>query len=234
MSDEKKYEVSFFKPLSEHAKANKKLIITLALIWAVGVFGFQFALMIFNEPTPEKSYESFKSVWPSAIEDSVDVTLKQDLSKSILAVLGKNIAVKDNHKKVLKTVLSKTVLSMQADSQKAEFNGLPLETQVTVASASIGLQNEGFDKIMVDLLPTSLIKVENQSVSEENQKLLPEIMELYLVHNQSFLTDTTFLGFPFHYWYTGQFLLILFVVLCLIYAKQIDRINSKYDFVEET
>jgi putative solute:sodium symporter small subunit len=87
---------------------------------------------------------------------------------------------------------------------------------------------------MKDLLPSSLIKVENTFLSNEAKIALPEIMKLYLVHNQSFLTDFMFLGFPFHYWYTAQFLLILFVILCLIYAVLIDRMNREYDFIEET
>jgi putative solute:sodium symporter small subunit len=87
---------------------------------------------------------------------------------------------------------------------------------------------------MKDLLPTSIVKVENPSLSAESIKALPEIMKLYLIHNQSFLTDFKFLGFPFHYWYTAQFLLILFVVLCLIYAVTIDKINKEYNVVEGT
>ena len=60
------------------------------------------------------------------------------------------------------------------------------------------------------------------------KKDLDEIMELYLTHNQSFLTDSNFMGFPFHYWYTAQFLLILFVLLCLLYAVLIDKVMIKY------
>ena len=87
---------------------------------------------------------------------------------------------------------------------------------------------------MKDLLPSSLVKVESSALSDESKQALPEIMELYLIHNQSFLTDFKFLGFPFHYWYTAQFLLILFVLLCLYYAVSIDRMNEEYEFVEET
>jgi putative solute:sodium symporter small subunit len=57
-------------------------------------------------------------------------------------------------------------------------------------------------------------------------KALPDMMSYYLTHNQSFLTDTPFLGFPFHYFYTAVFLLVLFVVLCIVY-KHIDRKKIK-------
>jgi len=221
MTNQDKYEVNFFKPLSEHAKGNKKLISRLAIIWAVAVFGFHFLLIFITTPTAEKTLSDFNSVWPQVVEDSSAANeAKQIFAKSVLMVLGKNIAVKDNHKAVLKESLSWSVYSMQ-------------ET-INSAIVSIGLESEGFDKIMRDLLPVSLLKVENASLSVESKKSLPEIMNLYLVHNQSFLTDFKFLGFPFHYWYTAQFLLILFVVLCLIYAVSIDKLNKKHEIVEET
>jgi putative solute:sodium symporter small subunit len=61
---------------------------------------------------------------------------------------------------------------------------------------------------------------------------LPEIMKKYLIHNQSFLTDFKFLGFPFHYFYTAVFLLILFVGLCWIYCVKIDSLNKRLDIAD--
>lgn len=230
MTEHEHYEVNFFKPLSGHAKANKKLISTLAIIWAVAVFGFHFLLIIITTPTAEDTLNDFNSIWPQVVEDtSATIEMKQVFAKSMLMVLGKNIAVKDNHKAVLKESLSWSVYSMQADSLKPFYKSEP-----NIAAASIGLGEDGFDKIMRDLLPTSLVKVENPSLNDKSKKALSEIMQLYLVHNQSFLTDFKFLGFPFHYWYTAQFLLILFVLLCLFYAVSIDMLNKKYEFVEET
>jgi len=230
MTNHEQYEVNFFKPLSDHAKANRNLISTLAIIWAIAVFGFHFLLIWITTPTPEQTLSDFNSVWPQVVEDnSATIESKQIFAKSMLMVLGKNIAVKDNHKAVLKESLSWSVYSMQPDSVKPLYKSEPNN-----AAASIGLSSEGFDKIMKDLLPSSLVKVENASLSDESKQALPEIMKLYLVHNQSFLTDFKFLGFPFHYWYTAQFLLILFVLLCLYYAVSIDRMNEEYEFVEET
>ncbi len=235
MTQKDKYEVNFFKPLTNHAKANTKLIMTLAIIWAVGVFGFQILLMVFNEPTPEANFTKFEQVWPAVVEDdSIALEIKQEFAKVSLAVLGKNIAVKDNHKAHLKEALSWTVYSMQADSMKAVFQNEPNEESIQLAAASIGLSADGFDKLMLDLLPSSLMKIEKPKLSAECKSAIPGIMNLYLVHNQSGLTDFTFLGFPFHYWYTAQFLLIMFVILCLVYAKVIDKMNVKHDFVEET
>jgi len=235
MSNSDQYDVNFFKPLSDHARANTKLIIILASIWAIAVFGFQFLLMFLNEPTPEKSYEIYQSVYPAVVEDaSATLKMKQDFSKSILHVLGKNIAVKDEHKVILKESLTWTVASMQPDSMKTIFTNEPNLTTTVLTVKTLNLQNSGFDKIMIDLLPTSLVKLENYNFPEACKTELPGIMSLYLVHNQSFLTDLNFLGFPFHYWYTAQFLLILFVILCVIYAKSIEKANAKHNFIEET
>ena len=61
---------------------------------------------------------------------------------------------------------------------------------------------------------------------------LDGIMNLYLIHNQSFLTDFRFLGFPFHYFYTAVFLLVLFVLLCIMYAYRIQHLYRKFEMEE--
>lgn len=48
------------------------------------------------------------------------------------------------------------------------------------------------------------------------------------VSGASFLTETQFLGFPFHYWYSSQFLIALFIGLCYVYCKFIDKLESEY------
>ena len=162
MSDDKKYEVNFFRPLSEHAKANKKLILILATIWAVAVFGFQFALIFLGEPTPEKNYAVFESVWPAVIEDgAATVEMKKDFLKTTLAVLGKNIAVKDNHKAVLQNTLSWMLFSMQPDSMKYVFQKDADKESIALATETICLSSTGFDKIMIDLIPYSLKKLDS-------------------------------------------------------------------------
>jgi len=75
------------------------------------------------------------------------------------------------------------------------------------------------------ILPIELSTQYPEELSEEAVEELPGIMEKYLVHNQSFLTDARFLGFPFHYFYTAVFLLILFVGLCWLYCVRADRRN---------
>ncbi|MBN2416261.1 DUF4212 domain-containing protein [bacterium] len=234
MAKNESFEVNFFKPLSDHAKANKKLILTLATIWAVCVFGFQFLLMALNKPTPEKNYDAFLAAWPQVVDNQdTEPAAKADFARVLLSVLGKNIALREDHKAAVSKTLSWTLFTMQSDSGKAVFQKEPDEETRNAAIASLGLETSGFDKIMIDLLPASLKKVDGP-LDDQTRESLPGIMKLYLVHNQNALTDFRFLGFPFHYWYTAQFLLIMFVILCLIYALMIDRMNVKHDFVEET
>jgi len=234
MTKADQFEVNFFKPKSDHAKANKRLIITLAIIWAVATFGFQFVLIITSKPTPEKSYTAYESVWPEVSGNS-EITLeaKQTFARSLLFVLGKNVAVKDNHRKILNEAFSWTVFSMQTDSVKNALTEAGKTVSAESAIAAIGLASDGFDKIMADFLPAYLVKVEKDELRPEIKAAVPDLMKLYLVHNQSSITDFSFIGFPFHYWYTAQFLLIMFVVLCLVYAVLIDRMNRKYEFIEE-
>lgn len=42
------------------------------------------------------------------------------------------------------------------------------------------------------------------------------------------LTDTTIFGFPFHYWFTGQFLIVWFIFLCILFNLLVDRISDRY------
>jgi putative solute:sodium symporter small subunit len=67
-----------------------------------------------------------------------------------------------------------------------------------------------------------------ESFEGSGRDMLVETMGLYLIHNRSVLTDTIFLGFPFHYFYTAVFLLILFVGLCWLYCVRTDMYNKKY------
>ena len=97
------------------------------------------------------------------------------------------------------------------------------------AATAIGLGSESFDPLLASVLKSSLVAVTSDSISESDKSALPTIMELYLVHNRSTLTDTRFLGFPFHYWYTSQFLLILFVSLCWIFCYMTDASNIRHN-----
>jgi putative solute:sodium symporter small subunit len=57
---------------------------------------------------------------------------------------------------------------------------------------------------------------------------------LYLVWLQrdpsgaSSLTETSLLGFPFHYWFSGQFLIVWFIILCFLFNVLVDRLIERY------
>lgn len=228
------YDVNFFFPKTEHSRANMRMVFTMVLIWAVAVFGFQILLAVTNQPTPEADYQAFQSVWPKAQNASASNSERQELAQTLLSVLGKNIALKPEHKAVLQDALNHCALQLIQPDQIEEFktNLASAETKpqaVAAAAQAIGLQNSGFDQLKRDFLNASLQPSQSSALSNE----VPQIMELYLVHNQSALTDFRWLGFPFHYWYTAQFLLVLFVLLCLVYAVATDRLNKQYNFEDE-
>lgn len=215
MSD-KDYNVNFFKPRTDHAKANMKVVLTMIIIWAVAVFGFQILLAASVKPTAEKAYKTFKQIWPAINEGSASPEQEQEFARVTLMVLGKHIVLKDKHKKILQNSLNKSVkdLLAKADSPDAE--------------AAIGLGENGFDPLLKDILAASLAATPADTISADEMKEIPAIMQLYLVHNRSILTDTRFLGFPFHYWYTAQFLLILFVGLCWLFCRITDKSNKTF------
>ncbi len=228
------HDVNFFFPKTDHSRSNMKMVISMVVIWAVAVFGFQFLLIAMNQPTPEADYTAFEAVWPKVQDGSASVSEKQQFARATLTALGKNITLKPDHKEVLQDSVNKIVLSLLSADQKANFqsslaNADTKQQAVAAAVEAIGLENTGFDKLRARFLAFALAPTQQGAISGKT----PEIMELYLVHNQSALTDFRFLGFPFHYWYTAQFLLILFVLLCLIFALVTDRLNQKYDFGEE-
>ena len=343
MAESKDHNVNFFRPPTPHARTNMVVMTISVIVWAVGVFGFQFLLSASLKRTPEASYEQFQKVWPKVkTGKNVSIGDRRVLAEVLLKVLGKNITLKDKHRSVLKNRLSVTVYDMLENNDKAKFHHLyqseavifdlasklnelvNLESEVAlelkkqieeqseavykerlelapVAAEAIGLSNEGEDRLMKDLLPFSLVGIKETELSAEERAshpelvklyllwdnkgqaellgiekkdlsngrvgvgsdfsmlylmdikdprklkigmkieamspngrdIIPEIMELYLVHNRSALTDTKFMGFPFHYWYTAQFLLIMFVLICLLYGLFIDKLNKKHNFKDD-
>jgi len=224
--------VNLFKPQTPYAKDNMKLITTLVVIWAVAVFGFQILIYVMQTPTPEANHAVYNGVWSQVEAGEATAEQKRIFAKVTLSVLGKNTAVKAPHKETLKQALSATVLGLLPEGQRGHFlKEIAAEDKaeaVATAIAAIGLDDKGFDLLMRGLLPSSLVSVPEPALSDAVKKEIPGVMDLYLIHNQSALTDFRFLGFPFHYWYTAQGLLILFVLLCFVYAKMIDRVMIKH------
>jgi len=205
------HHFNLFKPTTKHAKANSKIIISMVAIWAVAVFGFQFLLKAVEKPTKEKSLIAFEQVWENVAAGAATRAETQMAAKSMLAVLGKSL--KKEHRADLVSALDWSVYSLAPNVTK--------ET----AFEYLGLSSESLE---AQLLAIELSDIRVQTIERSTKEAVPGIMSLYLTHNQSFLTDSKFLGFPFHYWYTSEFLLILFVLMCLCYCVLIGKINSKY------
>ena len=164
--------------------------------------------------------------------------------KSALSVTGK-LSLADNDREILNKAISDAVYTVAKDEKALllkekmdEFNSLEgyniqdekylkIKKEFSEAGASV-IGVEPFS-IEAKLIPFAVKSFEDPSYDKESVK---EIMAKYLIHNQSFITDAKFLGFPFHYFYTAVFLLILFVGLCWIFCFSTDRLYKKLNIEE--
>ena len=108
------YHISFFKPTTPQATANRNMVVVLVLIWFFAIFGFQFLLWIFEKPTPEPAYQTFTEVWPKVSDGTSSNTELQEFGQSTLSVLGK-IMLSEEEKSILSNALSWTLLELAAE-----------------------------------------------------------------------------------------------------------------------
>lgn len=241
---ENDYRISFFVPTTELARINRNLILVLITIWAVAIFGFHFLLRIVEEPVKEDALIKFEKVWDNVqSENTSDDELKQFIESS-LSVLGK-ITIKPEHRAILDNGVSWATYNLVKPEEQEEFKSV-IEQFVSLKSSITSLNDEEYKKakqVIIDklsdivglpayslsakLLPLELYPDKMSAFTTANKEQYSKIMSLYTIHNQSFLTDFKFLGFPFHYFYTSVFLLILFVGLCWVYCKRIDVVHKK-------
>ncbi|MCU0462666.1 MAG: DUF4212 domain-containing protein [Bacteroidales bacterium] len=234
------FNFNLFSPRNLHGRKNRNVIITMLIIWATAVFGFQILLKTIEKPTPEKSLVVFESVWPEAISGNLNAVNYKGLLNSVILVKGKN-TVKPEHQKILNSAISCITFSVLPDSLKSAVLETISEISATKISATKQQLPASKDQEFLDLKSAILIKEKKineitspytgilngsleekilttslsadfpGSLSDESLSGLPQIMNLYLMHNQSILTDIKVLGFPFHYFYTAVFLLLLFI-----------------------
>lgn len=253
-TNEQNYDLSFFKPTNPRTRANRNLVLVLVIIWAVGVFGFQFLLKIIEKPTPEETLINYNTVKEKVYNGNASVDEQKTFVYALLTLEGRSINTDD--KALVSDALSKVVFDfdLNRDSQSLlkelqeiktakdglgalkpeEFKTKQAEIRkqeadiISVIAPVLGLQN---NELRAKFLPL-VLQESNTEFTPDVCSKLDDIMTKYFTHNQSVLTDTTFLGFPFHYFYTAVFLLIMFLALCWIYAYRIQKINLKYDFKE--
>ena len=236
------YRISFFNPTTKHARIDRNLAILLVSIWAIAVFGFQIALKVLEKPTPEDTLVTFESVWDDVQGGNAALKQNQQFINSCLLVIGKQ-SVKAEHLDLLKNACGSTMFNLIPEAEKVSFakdvqqlNQL-IGNQVSITDDNyLQLKNKIISKvaplaaISSDELIYELIHIgltgNNETFTIESKTNLHQIMKLYLTHNQSVLTNFTFLGFPFHYFYTAVFLLIFFVGICWFYCFRVDRLNT--------
>jgi putative solute:sodium symporter small subunit len=248
-SSAESYNISFFKPTTPRARHNRNMVIWLVSIWFIAIFGFQILLKVLEKPVPQPAYLSFQESWSTILAGSYTDQDLREFGKSCLSVLGK-IDVSPEAKTSLDDALSWAVYQLAPADERQDLVNQILDFQTVSASittlddkkytdlksalsvrtsAILGLSE--YD-VRRNIIPFELQHEGIANLDEETKVSLPGVMEKYLVHNQSVLTDTRFIGFPFHNFYTAVFLLILFVGLCWIYCVRIDTMNKKLEIAE--
>ncbi len=220
------YHFSFFKPTTDSARRNRNMVIQLVLIWAVAIFGFQILLKILEKPTPEAAYTIFETNWDNTQADIPKKTNLQNVSQSVLSVLGK-VAIDPEHRQAFDNAVSWMAYNIADSIQKKKLIVAVKEFE-DIAEVTVDFTDDAYVAKKNQLIPIlreifnlhpldvrgkiAALEVKSSlmgSFDVDSRKIFEEAMELYLIHNRSVLTDTIFLGFPFHYFYTAVFLLIL-------------------------
>jgi len=228
MEESKSYDVNFFKPSTPFLKENIRAIVIALVIWGVATYGFQILLKIVETPTPEASYVAYQQVVPKLTDGSASAEEMKTAANLYLAVLGKSAALLNDE--TMKTAFTSTVYNILSGSDRQKLVEVAAQA-VDDKKVDIGFINEAIgitdNKAMMAVVPYALTAVSPDKMVMADPGLKPTL-DKYLIHNQSFLTDTIVLGFPFHYLYTALILLTLFVLICLIYCQVIDRLMKKY------
>lgn len=251
------YHFSLFKPNSDYSRRVRNIVISMLVTWAIAVFGFQILLRVLEKPTPEASYTLYESVWGRVVDGTAGIDEKKSFVESLTFVLGKS-GLKPEHRAPLVNALDWGVYSSADSLNKSLLLAAVTSMKVHREGLSASKTDEDFNlyKNQIDATKKEVLTLLNtlhgidpgslqagvmafnlgtsdvNQLSEEAKIAIPAIMQTYLIHNQSVLTDTKFIGFPFHYFYTAVFLLLLFVLLCLLFSMRIDRLQKKFNIVE--
>ena len=228
-----KYDINFFTPHTPFLKDATRLIWIGMTIWFFATYGFHILLKVIETPTPEAGYVVYEKVYPKLTQGTATQEELVSIGNVYLGLIGKAVALQKNA--ALKNAFSSTVYSLLPEGQKDQLITLAGEA-ATNKKVDIGFISKalGVDKnaAMTAAIPYALAPLDAGSLAMTSPEI-PAIMSKYLIHNQSVLTDTIVLGFPFHYLYSALILLTTFVLICLIYCKAIDKVMKKYD-LEQT
>jgi putative solute:sodium symporter small subunit len=243
------YHTSFFKPSNKRTKANRNMVLWLISIWAVAVFGFQILLKVLEKPTPEPVWESYQTVKPGFMSENPSVEDYRTFATTNLSVLAK-VFIKPAERKLLQKSLSSTLFKItQGNESKQLENEINSFTQAEAQTSDVmdpaylqakarlkehvaPLLELDQEDARIRILPLELTTDCPEELTGEQISKVESIFDRYLIHNRSVLTDTVIFGFPLHYFYTAVFLLVLFVLLCLLYCITADSLNKKYNIQE--
>lgn len=256
MESSENYNFSIFRPRNVHGRKNRNVILSMLLIWTVAVFGFQFLLRAVEKPVPEKALVTFEELWPAVQTGQLPSDDARKFLNSLIMARGKG-TLKADEQKVLSEAISCFTAQLLPEDLKPALTGnlseieslrmklpeikdqeyLDTKKRITELSNSIVGTTAPYTGIEKGTLEAAIFtfSLKNEYPGLMNDKSfdgLAGIMKLYMTHNRSFLTDSVFLGFPFHYFYTAVFLLILFITLCIVYNILIEWRLKKEGIVE--
>jgi len=224
-----KYDINFFTPHTPFLKEATRLIWIGMSIWFFATYGFHILLKVIETPTPEPGYAVYEKVYPKLTQGTATQEELVSISNVYLGLIGKAVALQKNA--ALKSSFSSSVYTLLPESQKDQLSSVASEVG-TDKKADVGFISKalGIDKnaAMSAAIPYALAPVTADSLAMTSPEI-PALMDRYLIHNQSVLTDTIVLGFPFHYLYSALILLTIFVLICLVYCKAIDKVMKRYD-----
>ncbi len=229
MENNSQYDINFFTPHTPFLKEATRLVTIGMTIWFLAVYGFHILLKVIEKPTPEANYITYEKLYPKLTAGTATIEERTTMANVYLGLISKSVALQKNT--ALKNVFTATVYSILSSNQQ---QNLVVATQQLTTDKSVDLAfvinalGVGNNLSMKAVIPYALEPL-TVGVKGMVSPEVPAIMTKYLIHNQSVLTDTKFLGFPFHYFYSAIFLLTLFVLICLVYCKAIDKVMKKYD-----
>lgn len=247
-NESKDFRISFFKPTTERAKANRNRVILLVSIWAVAVFGFHIVLRIIEKPTPEPIYESYKTAYESLNNGDFSNDALRDYANGNLYILSKVFIDNDDKELLIQQFngavynladeeLKEKLLPEIKDFEKAKKELVDI-TDAVYMDNKVKLGQMAENLLQLDKsdarLPIMPLKLNSEHFTDlQLSDKTKSIMDKYLIHNRSVLTDFRFLGFPFHYFYSAVFLLVLFVFLCYLYCVKADRLDEELEAINK-
>ena len=228
MEEGKSYDVNFFKPSTPFLKANIRAIIIGLVIWGVVTYGFQILLKIMETPTPEAPYAAYMKYAPTLADGTASAEDKVAAANMYLAVLGKSAALLQNEP--LRNAFTSTVYNILPAADQATLLDVAAKAaddktvDVGFINSAMGISENA---AMMAVVPYGLSAITPDKMAMGDPALKP-VMDKFLIHNQSVLTDTIVFGFPFHYFFTALVTTTIFVLICLVYCSVIDKLMKKH------